>query len=121
LSVEQGEFVSIVGRSGCGKSTLLRIVTGLIPQTRGKVEVMGTSREEYQANRKFGFVFQDASLFSWKTVLQNVMLPLEINRIGTPASREDRARQMLKLVRLEGFESSYPAQLSGGMRQRVAI
>lgn len=121
LSVQPGEFVSIVGRSGCGKSTLLRIITDLIPASQGSVRVMGTSTQDYQRNTKFGFVFQDASLFPWKTAIDNIMLPLEINQIGTRHTRRERAMEMLQLVRLDGFADHYPAQLSGGMRQRVAI
>ena len=121
LAVQPGEFVSIVGRSGCGKSTLLRIITDLIPASEGAVRVMGTSTQDYQRNTKFGFVFQDASLFPWKTAIDNIILPLEINQIGTRQSRRERAMEMLKLVRLDGFADHYPAQLSGGMRQRVAI
>lgn len=121
LDVQPGEFVSIVGRSGCGKSTLLRIITDLIPASAGSIRVMGQATQDYQRRTKFGFVFQDASLFPWKTALDNIMLPLEINGLGTAQSRRERAHDMLKLVRLDGFADHYPAQLSGGMRQRVAI
>lgn len=121
LRIGQGEFVSIVGRSGCGKSTLLRIVTGLVPASSGSIEVMGVTSPQYQAQKKFGLVLQDASLFPWKTALQNVMLPLEVIGIGTAAERVERGRDLLRQVRLEGFEQSYPAHLSGGMRQRVSI
>lgn len=121
LNVARDQFVSIVGRSGCGKSTLLRVISNLIPPTGGQVRVNGVSSAEYQRRRKFGFVFQDASLFAWKTVFQNVELPLEVLGIGTAAERRERALELLSLVRLEGFGDHYPAQLSGGMRQRVSI
>lgn len=121
LNVERNQFVSIVGRSGCGKSTLLRVISNLIPPTGGQVRVNGVSSAEYQRKRKFGFVFQDASLFAWKTVFQNVELPLEVLGIGTAAERRKRVLELLTLVRLEGFGDHYPAQLSGGMRQRVSI
>lgn len=121
LKVERNQFVSIVGRSGCGKSTLLRVISNLIPPTRGQVRVNGVSSADYQRKRKFGFVFQDASLFAWKTVAQNIELPLEVLRIGTSAERRKRTLDLLSLVRLDGFGDHYPAQLSGGMRQRVSI
>lgn len=121
LSIPANRFISIVGRSGCGKSTLLRIVSGLIAQSSGTVRVLGKPTAEYQKQKKFGFVFQEASLFPWKTARDNVRLPLDVIGIGTRAEREARADDLLKLTRLEGFADHYPAQLSGGMRQRVSI
>lgn len=121
LDIARNQFVSIVGRSGCGKSTLLRVISNLIPATSGSVRVNGLSSEEYQRNRKFGFVFQDASLFAWKTARQNIELPLEVLGMGSAAERRARALELLSLVRLDGFADHYPAQLSGGMRQRVSI
>ncbi|CAN7670923.1 ABC transporter ATP-binding protein [Phyllobacterium sp. LjRoot231] len=121
LVIPQNKFTSIVGRSGCGKSTLLRIISNLISPTKGEVRVHGLSSAEYQRKKKFGFVFQDASLFAWKTALENVELPLEILGLGSPAERRKRALDLLSLMHLEGFADHYPAQLSGGMRQRVAI
>lgn len=121
LDIPRNQFVSIVGRSGCGKSTLLRVISNLIPATRGSVRVNGLSSQDYQRNRKFGFVFQDASLFAWKTARQNIELPLEVLGVGSVAERRARALELLSLVRLEGFADHYPAQLSGGMRQRVSI
>jgi NitT/TauT family transport system ATP-binding protein len=121
LAIPENQFVSIVGRSGCGKSTLLRIISNLIPPMKGEVRVHGLSSAEYQRNKKFGFVFQDASLFAWKTALQNVELPLEILGLGSSKERRERALDLLNLMHLEGFADHYPAQLSGGMRQRVAI
>ena len=121
LDVAQNTFVSIVGRSGCGKSTLLRIVTELLARDSGNVEVMGKSPAAYQAQKKFGFVFQEASLLAWKTVAQNIAMPLEILGGMTKAERDARVAEVLDLVRLKDFAGHYPAQLSGGMRQRVAI
>lgn len=121
LNIEKNHFVSIVGRSGCGKSTLLRILTGLLDQTKGHISVMGQSREEYQRHKRFGFVFQDASLFPWKTAAQNVELPLQVLGWGSRDERRARVEELLCLVQLDGFAASFPAQLSGGMRQRVAI
>lgn len=121
LDVGRNEFVSIVGRSGCGKSTLLRIISGLIPNESGEIRVMGHEIDAYQRHRRFGFVFQDASLFPWKTAAQNIALPLAILGQGNRAARAARVEALLRLVQLDGFGNHYPAQLSGGMRQRVSI
>ncbi|NKJ40278.1 ABC transporter ATP-binding protein [Rhizobium sp. SG570] len=121
LRIPENRFISIIGRSGCGKSTLLRIISNLIPPTRGEVRVHGLSSIEYQRRKKFGFVFQDASLFAWKTVFQNVELPLAILGSGSPAERKEKVLDLLNLVHLDAFADHYPAQLSGGMRQRVSI
>jgi NitT/TauT family transport system ATP-binding protein len=121
LDIARNSFVSIVGRSGCGKSTLLRIVSGLIAADTGTVQVMGEGIAAYQRNRRFGFVFQDASLFPWKTAAQNIGLPLRILGQGDRAARAARIESLLGLVQLHGFGGHYPAQLSGGMRQRVSI
>jgi len=121
LTIARNAFVSLVGASGCGKSTLLRLISGLIGPSAGRVQVDGLDPAAYQRDRKFGFVFQDATLLPWKTALENVVLPLQILRRHTPSERTALARRMLALVRLDGFEDSYPSQLSGGMRQRVSI
>ncbi|MFT4181954.1 MAG: ABC transporter ATP-binding protein [Rhizobium sp.] len=121
LTIPENCFISIIGRSGCGKSTLLRIISNLIPPTRGEVHIHGLPSAEYQRRKRFGFVFQEASLFAWKTVYQNVELPLEIMGLGSAAQRREKVLDLLHLVRLDGFADHYPAQLSGGMRQRVAI
>jgi NitT/TauT family transport system ATP-binding protein len=118
LAVGQGEFVAVVGPSGCGKSTLLRILGGLLIPAAGEVrldgKVLSTPR------RQVGYVFQNVNLMPWRTVLRNVTLPLEVAEV--PWGRaEQRARDMLALVGLEGFEGAYPRELSGGMAQRVAI
>jgi len=120
LEVEQGEFVSLIGPSGCGKSTLLRIVADLIKPTSGSVMVNGKPAEQARKDRDYGFVFQNATLYDWRTVLRNVQLPLEIMEYPK-AERDRRAREMLKLVELTEFEDKYPFQLSGGMQQRVSI
>ncbi|MDT0317111.1 ABC transporter ATP-binding protein [Streptomyces millisiae] len=111
LSVAAGEFVSVVGPSGCGKSTLLRLASGLDSPTAGTVHARGDS---------VGFVFQDATLLPWRSVLANVELPAEL--AGTPKpERRERAREVLELVGLDGFEKQLPGQLSGGMRMRVSL
>ncbi|QZY52729.1 ABC transporter ATP-binding protein [Leucobacter tenebrionis] len=119
LEVAENEFVSIVGASGCGKSTLLSLVAGLEEPTEGTIEVGG--REVVGPGRDRGVVFQQATLMPWLTVQQNVEFALRGEPGLTRSERADRAREFLRLVGLEGFERSYPAQLSGGMQQRVAL
>lgn len=120
LQVEDGQFVSLIGPSGCGKTTLMRLVADLIEPTSGSILVAGKSPREARAAREYGYVFQAPALYDWRNVLSNVMLPLEI--MGHPkAERRARAEEMLRLVGLEGFQRSYPWQLSGGMQQRVSI
>jgi NitT/TauT family transport system ATP-binding protein len=120
LEVGQGEFVSLIGPSGCGKSTLLRIVGDLISPSSGTVTVNGKTAERARRDRDYGMVFQAPVLFDWRTVEDNVKLPLEI--LGQDAAtRTARAREMLELVELGDFLKHHPYQLSGGMQQRVAI
>jgi NitT/TauT family transport system ATP-binding protein len=117
LSIERGEFVSIIGPSGCGKSTLLRLIGGLQQPTRGRVLVEGAPPRAAQRQKQIGFVFQDPSLLPWSTVIDNVRLPLQVNR--RPARRQPE--QLVQLVGLRDFQRYYPHQLSGGMQQRVAL
>ncbi|MGF1476410.1 MAG: ABC transporter ATP-binding protein [Geminicoccaceae bacterium] len=120
LTIGQGDFVSFIGPSGCGKTTLLRVIADLEQPTAGTIQVTGKPPEEARLNRAYGYVFQSASLFPWRTVADNVGLPLEV--MGYPkAARRQRAARTLALVNLEGFERKYPWQLSGGMQQRVSI
>ena len=121
LVVEQGEFVSLVGPSGCGKSTLLNIVAGLLRPTYGEVVVEG-GRVLDETPHQVGMMFQSPVLLDWRTARANVLLPVEVEG-GRSAVRaaEGRAEELLRLVGLDGFEGSYPWQLSGGMQQRVAI
>jgi NitT/TauT family transport system ATP-binding protein len=114
----EGEFICIVGPSGCGKTTLLRILGGLLAPSSGQVRLHGETLQG--PRREIGYVFQHANLMPWRTILSNVALPLEIQRVPAP-SAEARARQVLSLVGLEGFEQAYPRQLSGGMAQRAAL
>ena len=113
-----GEFVSIVGPSGCGKSTLLMLISGLIPATTGTIEVGGAAVKGAVGN--VAIVFQRDVLLDWRTVLANVLLPVEIKKLD-PVSHRRKARELLRSVGLEEFEDKYPGELSGGMRQRVAI
>jgi NitT/TauT family transport system ATP-binding protein len=118
LNVLRGEFVSLIGKSGCGKSTLLQIVGGLVQPSRGEVLVGGSRMT--RASRKVGFVFQRSVLLEWRTVLQNVLLPIELFNLR----HEDyagRAQELLELMGLGSFADSYPDELSGGMQQRAAI
>ena len=120
LEIGEREFVSLIGPSGCGKSTLLRIVGDLIQPTTGEVVVNGKTARQAREDRDYGIVFQDAVLFDWRTVAKNIALPLEM--LGWDRGRrQERVREMLRLVELDGFESHHPWQLSGGMQQRVSI
>jgi len=118
LEVHAGEFVSIVGPSGCGKTTALRIMDALVPADGGRVLINGTETAEPRS--ECGFVFQDFGLYPWRNVAANVEFGLELRGVG-PEERRRRAQSFIKLVGLEGFESHYPHQLSGGMQQRVGI
>jgi NitT/TauT family transport system ATP-binding protein len=118
LSVGEGEFVAIVGPSGCGKSTLLKILAGLLPPSGGEVRLRGAAVTG--PRRDIGVVFQSPVLFPWRTVLDNVLLPVDVQGLGREKSRS-RAMDLLALVGLRGFEHRYPWELSGGMQQRVAI
>ena len=118
FSVCPQEFVSVLGPSGSGKSTLLRILAGLLPPTRGQVLYQGEALNG--PRRGIGFVFQRANLMPWRTVLENITLPLEL--LGIPRQTTlERAQELVNLVGLQGFEDSLPRDLSGGMAQRVAI
>lgn len=120
LTIPAGGFVSLIGPSGCGKSTLLRILGDLLEPGAGEVRINGKSPRAERLDRRIGFVFQEAALLDWRTILENVALPLELH--GSPRkSREARAQELLDLVGLRGFEKARPRQLSGGMRQRAAI
>jgi NitT/TauT family transport system ATP-binding protein len=120
LAIGRGEFVSLIGPSGCGKSTLLRVIGDLISPTRGSVEVNGKAAAQARRDRDYGMVFQAPVLFDWRTVEDNVKLPLEVMGYDAPR-RTQRAREMLDLVELGDFLKHHPYQLSGGMQQRVAI
>jgi NitT/TauT family transport system ATP-binding protein len=120
LTVDKGDFVSLIGPSGCGKTTLLRVIADLERATSGTVLVNGVTPEAARLSRAYGYVFQAPALYAWRTVLRNITLPLEI--MGLPRDeRLERARRVLELVNLTGFERKFPWQLSGGMQQRVSI
>jgi NitT/TauT family transport system ATP-binding protein len=120
LSIARGDFVSFIGPSGCGKTTFLRCVAALETPTEGRLTVNGMSPEEARRNRAYGYVFQAAGLYPWRTIGGNIRLPLEI--MGFPRDEQDRrVRAVLDLVELDGFERRFPWQLSGGMQQRASI
>jgi NitT/TauT family transport system ATP-binding protein len=120
LTVQRGQFVSLIGPSGCGKSTLLRLIADLLSPTTGSISVAGKPARRARLDQEYGIAFQQAGLFEWRTVRRNVELPLELRRAAR-AERQSRVDEMLALVGLSDFASHYPAQLSGGMQQRVAI
>lgn len=120
LSVNAGDFVSFIGPSGCGKTTFLRCVAALEQPTGGTLTVNGMSPDEARRARAYGYVFQAAGLYPWRTIGGNIRLPLEIMGFSE-AERKRRVAETLALVDLEGFEHRYPWQLSGGMQQRASI
>ncbi len=120
LHVQSNEFVTLIGRSGCGKSTLLRLIAGLLPPTSGTVAVAG--EPVTGPRRDVSFMFQRPALLPWRSVLSNVMLPVEIDAgDGSRAAYRARAHELLELVGLKGFERRLPHELSGGMQQRVSL
>jgi NitT/TauT family transport system ATP-binding protein len=118
LEIRENEFVTLVGRSGCGKSTLLRIIAGLLSPTAGEVRLGG--EQVCAPRRDVSFMFQRSALLPWRTVIENVMLPVDIFRLDRRTHRA-RAEELLALTGLEGFEDRRPHELSGGMQQRVAL
>lgn len=120
LDVASGEFVSLIGPSGCGKSTLLRLIGDLLAPSSGSIQVNGKAPRQARLSREYGMVFQQPVLYEWRTVAQNVQLPLEVMRV--PADeRRARADELLRIVGLAEFANRYPWELSGGMQQRVSI
>jgi NitT/TauT family transport system ATP-binding protein len=120
LNIGKGDFVSFIGPSGCGKTTFLRVIAALEHPTGGSITVNGMSPDEARRNRGYGYVFQAAGLYPWRTIEKNIRLPLEI--MGFSAQeQEERVKNVLQLVDLEGFGKKYPWQLSGGMQQRASI
>jgi len=118
FEIAQSEFTSIVGPSGCGKTTLLKMIGGLLPVSRGTISYAGL--DPGRRRPRLGMVFQEAVLLPWRTVLQNVCLPIEVaGEKWEPG--EKRARELIELVGLKGFEDQYPNELSGGMQQRASI
>jgi len=118
FSIKQGEFISVVGPSGCGKTTLLNILAGLIPKTSGSAKIAG--HEVLKPLKEVGMVFQAPTLLPWRTIKENIMIPVEVQNLDKKSHLE-QANQLINLVGLEGFENKYPNELSGGMQQRAGI
>ena len=120
LSINQGDFVSLIGPSGCGKTTLLRLIADLETPTSGTILINGDSPSQARLKREYGYVFQSPALYPWRTIERNIALPLEI--LGLSKNEQtQRIKKNLSLVNLKGFERKYPWQLSGGMQQRASI
>lgn len=120
LTVGAGEFVSLIGPSGCGKSTLMRLIADLDQPTSGELKIFGKTADQARKDQDYGIAFQKAGLLPWRTVEDNIALPLQLH--GVPAAqRKARVAELLEMVALEDFGSHHPDQLSGGMQQRVAI
>jgi NitT/TauT family transport system ATP-binding protein len=120
LDVRRGDFVSFIGPSGCGKTTFLRVIADLERATEGQILVNGTTPEDARKNRSYGYVFQAAALYPWRTIEKNIALPLEIMGYSKDEQKK-RIEHTLSLVNLSGFGKKYPWQLSGGMQQRASI
>lgn len=120
LAIRSGELVSLIGPSGCGKSTLLRLIGDLLVPSGGAIQVHGKTPRQARQSRDYGIVFQQPVLYEWRTVSENVQLPLEVMRVPS-AERRQRAADLLRLVGLTEFADRYPWELSGGMQQRVSI
>ena len=120
LEVARGEFVSLIGPSGCGKSTLMRLIADLDQPTSGELTVFGKTAHQARLDQEYGIAFQQAGLLPWRTVRQNIELPLQLHKVGK-AARAKRSSELLTLVGLADFSDNFPDQLSGGMQQRVAI
>ena len=120
LDISKGDFVSFIGPSGCGKTTFLRCIAGLETPTGGTLTVNGMTPDEARRARTYGYVFQAAGLYPWRTIGGNIKLPLEIMGFSR-SEQKDRVARVLDLVDLTGFEKKYPWQLSGGMQQRASI
>ncbi len=120
LTINRGEFVSFIGPSGCGKTTFLRVLADLEQPTGGSVSVNGMTPREARMKRAYGFVFQAAGLYPWRTIAGNIKLPLEIMGLSK-SEQNERVQKVLELVHLDGFGKKFPWQLSGGMQQRASI
>jgi len=118
LSITENEFITVVGRSGCGKSTLLKLIAGILPPTRGEISIKGMVVNE--PRKDVGMVFQNPVLLPWRNVWKNILFPIEIMRLPSEQYRE-KAKKLIDLVGLSGFENKVPRELSGGMQQRVSI
>ena len=121
LAIEAGTFLSILGPSGCGKSTFLRVVADLLEPMRGSIKVLGDDPKIVRSRRDVGFVFQDSTLLPWRTVRDNIRLPLAIGQSRLTRKIDDKTGELLAMMGIAQFAGRYPHQLSGGQRQRAAI
>ncbi|MEW9834240.1 ABC transporter ATP-binding protein [Mesorhizobium marinum] len=121
LAVREGEFLTLIGHSGCGKSTLLRVIADIIEPTEGSVSIFGGTPANARRSRLFSMVFQQSVLLPWASVTENVRLPFKVGGVDPKVGNFMDPMEALELVQLGGFENSLPAELSGGMRQRVSI
>jgi NitT/TauT family transport system ATP-binding protein len=121
IAIQPGERGSIIGPSGCGKSTLLRIFGNILDPTAGEVSMGGNATKVARKAREYSFVFQNSVMLPWRTLIENVEMAMEVAHVGGRKDRREKARSVIDLVGLSGFENRYPNQLSGGMRQRGAI
>ncbi len=121
LDVRDGEFLTLIGHSGCGKSTLLRVIADIIKPTEGRVQVLGALPEKARRARQFSMVFQQPTLLPWASVIDNVSLPFKVGGASAAGDQAMDPAEALRLVELDGFENALPAELSGGMKQRVSI
>jgi len=122
LRVEPGETISIIGPSGCGKSTLLMCIAGLVSPSSGQISVSGSSPRQAMETQAIGFAFQDSGLLAWRTVRENICLPIELCRNEKTSTRaREKVDRLLSLTHLTKFQDFYPGQLSGGMKQRVSL
>lgn len=121
MSMEKEEFVSIVGPTGCGKTTLLRLLCGLLQPSDGTIHIEDVSPSEYCRKKNISFVFQKPFLFPWRTIMANILLPIEISLDCSIGTIREHAKSLLEMLGLSGFENAYPWQISGGMLQRAAF
>lgn len=125
LSIDKGEFIALVGPSGCGKSTLLKVLASLVPISEGSVRINGSTSSPDQRqphpSGDVGVVFQEPTLLPWRTILENILLPVELVDKSRRGQCQDRAFELMEMVGLKGFEHKYPRELSGGMKQRAGI
>jgi NitT/TauT family transport system ATP-binding protein len=121
FDIGRNEFISLIGPSGCGKTTILKLIGDILPASSGRILIDGKTPSQARKERSFGFVFQDPVLLPWRTVEQNVRLFHEVIGDGNRPAVRQHVRDLIELVRLQGFEQHYPGELSGGMQQRVSI